>query len=164
MITFDNSKIRRQDRLLTAEEAYTLLKEGEYGVLSMITPEGTPYGVPVNYVWDGDGAIYIHCASDGRKLNCIRHNPCVSFCVGGHTCVPPDKFTTAYKSIVLACRAETGLDEDERWRALRMIIQKYSPQFAGIGEKYAAASFHRTEVIKLVVDSMSGKAKRVHKA
>ena len=72
MITFDNSKIRRQDRLLTAEEAYTLLKEGEYGVLSMITPEGTPYGVPVNYVWDGDGAIYIHCASDGRKLNCIH--------------------------------------------------------------------------------------------
>ena len=142
MITFDNSKIRRQDRLLTAEEAYTLLNEGEYG----------------------DGAIYIHCASDGRKLNCIRHNPCVSFCVGGHTCVVPDKFTTAYKSIVLACRAETGLDEDERWRALRMIIQKYSPQFAGIGEKYAAASFHRTEVIKLVVDSMSGKAKRVHKA
>ena len=121
MITFDNSKIRRQDRLLTAEEAYTLLKEGEYGVLSMCTP-----GLPI--------------------------------------CVVPDKFTTAYKSIVLACRAETGLDEDERWRALRMIIQKYSPQFAGIGEKYAAASFHRTEVIKLVVDSMSGKAKRVHKA
>lgn len=161
MITFDNSTIRRQDRTLSAVEACALLKEGEYGVLSMISSDGSAYGVPVNYVWDGDEAIYIHCAPAGRKLDSIRHDGHVSFCVVGHTHVVSDKFTTAYESVVLACRAHIGLPEDERWRALRMLIKKYAEQYAAVGEKYAAASFHRTEVIKLVISSMSGKAKRM---
>ena len=33
------------------DKAYQLLQEGEYGVMSMITPEGMPYGIPINYVW-----------------------------------------------------------------------------------------------------------------
>lgn len=37
-------EMRRKDRMLTDEEAYKLLKETEYGVLSTICPDGTPYG------------------------------------------------------------------------------------------------------------------------
>lgn len=159
---YDNSNIRRRDRLLTEERAYSLLKEGEYGILSMISPEGDPYGVPVNYVWDGESAIYIHCAPEGKKLRCLHSSPTASFCIVGNTHVIPDKFTTNYESIILTCNAETGLTPEERMEALRRLIDKYSLPFKTIGEKYAEKSFHRTEIIKLNIVSFSGKSKNMH--
>ena len=69
---YNNSQIRRQDRTLDEDSAAKLLKEGEYGVLSMQAEDGNgAYGIPINYVWDGGNSIYIHCAPAGRKLNCI---------------------------------------------------------------------------------------------
>lgn len=161
---YNNDNIRRQDRLLAEDEARELLCTGEYGVLSMISgTEGKAraYGIPVNYVWDGDDTLYIHCAKEGRKLRCIGQNACVSFCVVGQTHVVPNKFTTAYQSVVLECRAETGLSEDERRRALRMILEKYSPDYVEVGMTYAERSFARTEVIRLSALTWSGKSKRM---
>lgn len=159
-----NKDIRRQDRLFSEEEARKLLRSGEYGVLSMVDgtgDEAVAYGVPVSYVWDGGDAVYVHCAKEGRKLRCISENARVSFCVVGQTRVIPDKFTTAYQSIVLECRAEIGLVDDERRKALQMILDKYSNDYAEIGRKYAERSFSRTEVIRLTVERWSGKSKRV---
>ena len=62
-----NETVRRRDRLLDEERALELLKDGEYGVLSMVS-EGGGYGIPVNFVWDGKNSAYIHCAPEGRKL------------------------------------------------------------------------------------------------
>lgn len=81
---YDNSGVRRQDRLLTEAEARGLLAAGEYGVLSMCDG-GEAYGIPVSYVWDGAESLYIHCAPEGRKLRCLEAAPQVSFCVTGRT-------------------------------------------------------------------------------
>lgn len=158
---YNNSAIRRQDRVLAEERAYDLLRDGEHGVLSMVSTEGEAYGVPVSYAWDGKDAIYIHCAPEGRKLRCIANNEATSLCVVGHTHVLASKFTTNYESIIVKCKAETGLSAEERMDALRLIIEKYAAQFREIGEKYAEKSFHRAEIIKLTMLSMSGKAKDV---
>lgn len=158
---YNNQQIRRQDRLLDEKDAYSLLESGEYGVLSMIAEDGTAYGIPVNFVWDKGNSIYIHCAPQGRKLNGIQKNPQVSFCIVGKTHVVSSKFTTAYESIVLNCQAEIGLSAEERMRALELFLAKYSPEDQLIGRKYAEKSFHRTEIIRLIVSSFSGKCKRV---
>ena len=50
-MNYTNEQIRRQDRLLEKEKAISLLKNGEYGVLSMQDEENGAYGVPINYVW-----------------------------------------------------------------------------------------------------------------
>lgn len=159
---YNNESVRRQDRLLDEKHAYTLLKEGEYGVLSMTDEDGKgAYGIPVNYVWDGQNVLYLHCAPQGRKLRCIAMHPDVSFCVVGRTHVVSSKFTTAYESIVLSCHACIGLEAEERRQALKLLLQKYSPEDMSIGLKYAEKSFHRTEIIKLTVLRFSGKCKRV---
>lgn len=158
---FDNSQIRRQERLLEEDAATELLRIGEYGVLSMAVPGGGAYGVPLNYVWDGGGYLYIHCAQEGRKLRCIAADAAVSFCVVGRTNVLPSKFTTEYESIVLECRASTGLADDERRRALELLIVKYSPGHADTGAAYIEKSFHRTEIIRLDITRWSGKTKAV---
>jgi len=41
--------MRRKDRKITETEAFSILKKGEYGILSTTSPNGDPYGVPLNY-------------------------------------------------------------------------------------------------------------------
>ncbi len=160
-MNYIESEIRRQDRLLEYSNAIELLRNCEYGVLSMQAGDDGAYGIPVNYVWDDELSIYIHCAPEGRKLRCITSCDRVSFCVVGSTRVIPDKFTTEYESVVLACTAHTHLPEEERRRALSLLIGKYSPEYTETGLQYAEKSFHRTEVIRLDIVSASGKCKRV---
>jgi len=157
---YNNDLVRRQDRLLDEDSAIELLRKAEFGVLSMVDGEKA-YGIPVNYVWDGEQSLYIHCAPVGRKLNVLRVNPRVSFCVVGRTHLLPSRFTTEYESVVLQGTAHLGLSDDEKHRALTLLLEKLSPEDKEVGEKYAAKSFHRVEIIRLDISSWSGKQKRV---
>ena len=158
---YSNSEIRRQDRLLDEATARTLLKTGELGVLSINCEEEGAYGLPINYVWDGDATIYLHCAPEGRKLRCIDKNNKVSFCVVGKTNIISNKFTTEYESIILECLAERHLSEEIRMKALILFLDKYSPNDKETGIKYAEKSFNRTEIIQLEIKKWSGKSKMI---
>ncbi len=160
-MVFDNSQVRRRDRLMDESAALLLLRNAEYGVLSLCGGDGKPYGIPVNHVWDGKSAIYVHCAPEGRKLRTIEENPRVSFCVIGRVNLLPQKFTTEYESIVVEGTAHIGLPEEERMHALRLLISKLSPEFQETGEKYARASFARTAIIRIDIDKISGKRKKI---
>lgn len=155
---YDNSGVRRQDRLLPHDSACLLLRNAEYGVLSMVDGN-EPYAVPVSYAWDGQSSIYVHCAPEGRKLRCIAACSNVSFCVVGATQVLPDKFTTRYESIIAVCRATVVGGEEERRKAVRLILDKYSPHCADVGMTYAEKSLRRTTILRLDVVNWSGKAK-----
>ena len=160
-MNYTNEQIRRQDRLLEKEKAISLLKNGEYGVLSMQDEENGAYGVPINYVWNKKNSTYIHCAPEGRKLHCIKRCNTVSFCIIGKTHIISNQFTTEYESIILKCRAYIGLNEEERINALHLLIEKYSPNDKVIGNQYAQKSFHRTEIIRLDIEEASGKCKHI---
>lgn len=161
MINYDNSQVRRQERLLNEQTALEILRNGEYGVLSMIErraqAEGA-YGIPINYAWDGDKYIYFHCAPAGHKLECIDAFPQVSFTIVGQTNVIPHKFTTAYQSLIIRGNLERGLSPQERMEAFMLLLKKYSPHDIEAGMKYAEKSFHRTEILRLEIEKVSGKA------
>ena len=131
-----NDTVRRRDRLMDEERALELLRESEYGVLSMQDVDGSGYGVPLNYVWDGDHSIYIHCRN----------------------------FTTEYESVILRGEAHIHLSEEEMMRALHLLVDKLSPDFKEIGYKYSEKSFHRVDIIRVDFTEFSGKCKHVAKA
>ncbi len=160
---YDNSSVRRRDRRLPEPDAVRLLREAEYGVLSMAGRDGVPYGIPVNYVWDGGDCLYLHCAPEGRKLSVLSENDKVSFCVVGRVHLLPGQFTTEYESIVLQATATVVDDDDERWKAIRLLLGKLSPDDVAKGLEYSEKSFHRVVIIRLHVESFSGKCKRVRK-
>ena len=59
-------EMRRKDRKLEIEDIHYVLNTGEYGVLSTVTPDGTPYSIPISYAYDEDNnVIYMHCTADG---------------------------------------------------------------------------------------------------
>lgn len=156
---YNNTAVRRQDRLLPENEARALLASGEYGVLSVITGENTPYGIPISYAWDGENSVYLHSAPEGRKISALLTPANVSFCVVGKTKVIPEKFSTFYESIILTCRAETGLSPEEKKKALMLLVDKYSPDHPEKGSRYVDAAVKGTEIIRLDIIEWSGKKK-----
>lgn len=158
-MNYDNSTVRRQDRLLDKDEAIHLLNEGEYGFLSLGNEEGG-YGIPISFVYHLD-AIYFHCAPEGVKLDYIDKCRTACFCVVGRTAVQASKFTTAYESVLAFGRLQVVSDDIERIKALELIIDKYSPEHKETGLKYAQKSFQRTKILRLDIDRFSGKCKRV---
>lgn len=156
---YETATIRRQDRLLDEAHAWELLLSGEYGVLSMATEQGG-YGVPVNYAVAED-IIYIHCAPQGRKLQAIASDERVSFCVVGHKRIVPEEFTTEFESVIVSGRAHIVEDDAERSKALRLIVEKYSPQHLEEGLQAIARSLQRTAIVAIKIETYSGKKKEI---
>jgi uncharacterized protein len=150
--------IRRADRALTDEQAIEILQQGEYGVLSTVSPDGQPYGVPVSFCY-ANNALYFHCAVEGRKLDNLAANPRVSFCVVGETEVLPDKFATRYESVIVFGSA-SELTGDEKHTGLTELLKKYSADFMEKGEKYINSDIEKTRVFKIEIEALSGKARR----
>ena len=150
--------MRRTDRALTDEQAVEILRAGEYGVLSTVSADGQPYGVPVSYAF-ADRRLYFHCALEGHKLDNLAHDPRVSFCVVGTTEVLPDRFATRYESAIAFGRA-AELSGAAKHAALVELLRKYSSDFVEKGERYIESDFDRTRVYEIEIDALSGKARR----
>ena len=150
--------IRRQDRKLTETESRAILEHGEYGVLSMCTPEQAGYGVPLNYaLWNN--AIYVHCALEGSKLTFIRAHNQVSFCVVGRTELLPAEFGTKYESVIIF-GAASEVEAEEKQEALLRLVQKYSPDFVPDGMHYITRLGDKTKIIKISIEHLSGKSRK----
>jgi len=150
--------VRRQDRTIDRDEAIRLLSECEHGILATVAADGQPYAVPLSYVFH-DQCIYFHCATEGHKLDNIRVNPAVSFCVVGKTRTLPGEFATEYESAVAFGTASEIKDEEKR-AALVKLLEKYSPNFMASGQKYITGKLDQTRVIRIAVEHISGKARR----
>ena len=129
--------MRRRDRELDQTAAWAILEKGAYGVLSTVSPDGTPYGVPLSYCLL-EGAIYLHSAREGRKLDHLAREPRVSFCVVGATEVLPADFGTLYESCVVEGVAREAIG-DEMQAALEGLLAKYSPDHVDEGLRYIDA-------------------------
>jgi len=155
-------EVRRQNRILEDKERIEeLLRISEYGFLSLGTGEnGYGYGVPINYAYDEDAKVlYFHCAPEGQKLDMMRFNDKVSFCVVGTTQPIGSQFTTLYESVIAFGRAEINMTGDEKRKALRLLVKKYSAGFEDIGEKYMEKSWERTATFKIIIEHITAKAK-----
>lgn len=151
-------EMRRKDRELKIDEIIEILKNNSYGVLSTVSENGYPYGVPISYVYFNN-SIFFHCAVNGHKLDNISNNSKVSFCVVGRTHILPDKFSTEYESAIVFGNA-IEVSNDEKNLALLEIINKYSADFIEQGKEYIKNASNATKVIKINIEHMSGKARR----
>jgi len=91
-------KMRRVKQLLPLAESIEILQSMSNGVLALSGNEDYPYAVPVSYAYDGKD-IYIHSALSGHKIDCIKDNSKVSFCVIKEDNIVPEEFTTYFKNL-----------------------------------------------------------------
>jgi hypothetical protein len=153
-----HTNIRRKDRAISEQEALSILEKAEYGVLSTVSENGEPYGVPLNFCVNGK-SIYIHCATEGRKLDNLSYNSSVSFCVVGETQVMSGKFGTKYESAIVFGTA-AAVDDAEKQIALEGLVAKYSQNFREEGLKYIENLIGKTKVYRIDIQSVTGKARK----
>ena len=152
------TEMRRKDRQITPTEAEQILKDGDYGVLSMLGTNGYPYAVPLNYVYIND-YIYFHGAKDGYKIDCIDNCSNVCFCVVGKSEIISEKFTTDFSSVIVFGKATEAVSE-EKTQTLKALIDKYSKDYKSEGYAYIEKALETVKVIKISVEHIQGKSRR----
>jgi hypothetical protein len=120
--------MRRKDKEVTdAMIIHNLLARAEICRLAMVD-EGEPYIVPVNYGFR-DGALYVHSAAVGRKIDILKRNNRVCFEVESPTSIvrhdKPCRWVAKARSIVGYGRVEFVTDFEEKKRGLDAIMEHY---------------------------------------
>lgn len=154
--------VRRQNRVLDDENRiHELLETSEYGFVSFgMTDNGYAYGLPLSYAYDRESnSLYFHCAPEGQKLDIIKQNDKVSFCVVGVTSPIANQFTTYYESVIAFGQITATLSDEEKRKCLRLLVKKYSAGFEELGDMYIEKSWARTCVFKIIIDHITAKAK-----
>jgi nitroimidazol reductase NimA-like FMN-containing flavoprotein (pyridoxamine 5'-phosphate oxidase superfamily) len=153
-----DKNMRRTDREINEQEAFAILEKGEYGILSGITEEGEPYGIPLSYCVIGRN-VYIHSALKGKKVDMMVVHPRVSFCVVINTELLPDEFASKYESCIVQGHA-AEVSGEEKQSALEGLLLKYSRNFFTEGKRYIEKLRDETRVSAISIDTISGKARR----
>ncbi|HBR01393.1 MAG TPA: 5-nitroimidazole antibiotic resistance protein [Ruminiclostridium sp.] len=150
-------EMRRKKQLLSLEETEEILRVCTSGVLGVIGDDDYPYTIPLSYAFK-DGKIFFHCAKEGHKLDAIKRNDKVTFCVIEKDQVVQEEFTTRYRSVSIFGRARVLMNDSERRYALECLVEKYSPDYIKEGKQEIESQLDHVCLVEIQVEHMTGKA------
>ena len=152
-------EMRRFKQALTREQCDEILNRGTSGVLAVAGEGGWPYAVPLSYVWTA-GRLFFHFAPAGHKLDAIRREERVSFCVTGRDQVVPEEYTTYYRSVIVFGRARVVDSPEGKRHAIEALCGKYCPGFPEAMAAEIDGSWERFLMVELVPERVTGKQAR----
>ncbi|MCM1320448.1 MAG: pyridoxamine 5'-phosphate oxidase family protein [Muribaculaceae bacterium] len=147
--------MRRVDHQRDVQWALEVFDKAPYITLSMTRSDGAPYGVPLNIVRKDDKTFYFHCASEGEKIDCLRHNPIVSLSAVSR-CTPKyeeekNNFTEYFNSAIALGKALIVEDNIEKIEALRLICERFLPKYMEHFNEAISRSLDITTVVKITL-------------
>lgn len=147
----------RKNKQLSREECVKLLKTEKRGVLSVIGDGGYPYGMPMNHYYnDSDGNIYFHCGKIGHRLDSLKENDKVSFCVYDKGYANDGEWALNVKSVIVFGRVEIIDDINVITDIATDLSLKFTSDMEYIQneiEQYAK----KTLILKLTPENICGK-------
>jgi nitroimidazol reductase NimA-like FMN-containing flavoprotein (pyridoxamine 5'-phosphate oxidase superfamily) len=127
----------------------------------MVTPDGLPYGVPVNYYYDEPAnALYFHCALKGKKIDCLQSHPEVSFSVYKNPVIIEERFTTHYDSVIVTGHAEMLTEPEERRAALTTLTMALAPSGVNRLQEVIDKYWKAVAMIRITIEKIEGKRNR----
>lgn len=148
--------MRRIRQQLHEKEAIEILKNATSGVLALASDGGYPYAVPVSHVYH-DGKLFFHSALTGHKVDLLRNNDKVSFCVIEKDDVRPEEFTTYYRSVIVFGTARIITDEAEKRAAVRILGQRCCPDNEPALAAEIEKGFKHLLMVEITIDHITGK-------
>lgn len=147
--------MRKSNRRQSADWACDVFDRAPYVTVSMTRPDGTPYGLPLNLVRRDDHTFYFHCAAEGEKIDCLRHQSIVSLSAVSK-CSPrfeeeKRNYTEHYESAIAIGRAEEVTDEAEKIEALRLLCERFLPKHMEHFDTAIARSLGITAVYRITL-------------
>lgn len=141
------------------------LSKADTGFLGLAL-NNEPYIVPLNYIWF-EGSVYLHGASEGKKVNFIKENKNATFVISkseGTMVSPiPAETDTAYLSIMLFGEIQIVNDLREATKAMQALLDKYvtgyynSPLSLKHVERYRSSLGSTTCIFKLRPNEITAK-------
>ncbi len=151
-------EMRLQSNKTTHEEAVRMFEEATNGVLAVIGDGGRPYAVPLSFAYEDD-KIYFHSTSDSsHKIDAIKANPEVSFCVVLQDKILPREFNTLYRSAMAFGKARILTETNEIEHGIMCILKKYAGDYIESGLAYRDAEKENFCVVEIAIRHMTGKA------
>lgn len=147
-----------KQRITDIKEIEKILGECDSGIITTLNLDGSPYAVPVNYVYC-NGKIYIHSALKGKKIENIKRDPRVCFVAYVMNSIIPakraDNFSVSYQSVIIFGKARLIDNHEKKIEPLNALIAKYAKglNFEPITEECIDA----TAIIEIEIDEMTGK-------
>lgn len=150
-------EMRRNKQQITEAECIEVLENEKRAVLSVHGEDGYPYGIPMDYWYNKeDGHIYFHGAKAGHKIDAIRANDKVSFCVWDQGYQREGEWAWNVKSVVIFGRIKELTDPAKIEMAARGIGNKYTTDTAYV-EKEIETSTRNVLCLELIPEHMTGK-------
>jgi nitroimidazol reductase NimA-like FMN-containing flavoprotein (pyridoxamine 5'-phosphate oxidase superfamily) len=158
-------EIRISERSMSDEDSAGLLERALVGRVGTVGADGTPYVVPMNFVYEHAGRrIHLHLArQQGHLAANLAFSPKVCFEVDepgpliatGETACETDH---VYESVICFGEARVVSDLDERTRIARLFIQKYVDQgMPGRSCKPGLVYFEIVDFITMEIAVKTGK-------
>ena len=106
-------ELARKNKRLPQEDCIALLQNERRGVLSVHGDDGYPYGSPMNHYYNADdGCLYFHCGRAGHRLDALRRDDKVSYCVMDKGVRPEGEWAYNVRSVIVFGRVEIIDDWD----------------------------------------------------
>lgn len=129
----------------SAEEIHMAFHDGEY-----------PYCLPFNFAY-AHSAIYIHCAREGHKLQCLKANPHVGFSLACQIEIDRRRNNTWFKSLCGKGMATVVTDDQEKRRALDLLARRYN---SNCKIPATREMIDRVAIIRVDIVALTGKDSR----
>lgn len=170
-------EIRRSDRALDEKIGLEIIDKCEYAVLSCIDDDNI-FSIPISIARKGN-SIFIHGAKggsksklfkDGRKVElvCVSYNKVPTHSKefleeikDDHKKLGSKVFTTEYNSAIAKTLIYEVKDDKLKIDALKILCEKYTPQYMEAFKVAAFGSLNITNIYELKIQSITAKAKKI---
>ncbi len=150
--------MRLKENETTRKEAEEMLCNALSGVLAVNGDDGYPYTIPLNFAYQND-KIYFHSTSEtSHKIDAIKNDAKVSFCVVTEDRIIPEQFNTLYRSAIIFGKAKVLQEQDEIEQGIMAIVKKYSGDFLNEGKAYRDGEMGNFCVVEISIEYITGKA------
>jgi len=134
-------ELTRKKQALSKEECVEILRKEPRGVLSVSGDDGYPYGMPMNFLYDeNENKIYFHSGKSGHRIDAVRKNPKVSFCVYDKGYRKEGEWALNIKSVIVFGKISLIEDGERVRRISRELSLKYTSDTAYIEHEIKAFS------------------------
>lgn len=154
---------RKVNTVLDQEKCWEILDNNHSGVLSLISPTGYPYGVPMTYIVE-DGKIIVHSSAKGHKIDCLKENSKVCFTVIDYDELSVDGVTNYYTSVICFGTASLVESNEEKFE----YISKFTGKLVGKPMRPCMPAVKTgkfpMEIVVIDIEHISGKESTAHSA
>ncbi|NLL80751.1 MAG: pyridoxamine 5'-phosphate oxidase family protein [Tissierellia bacterium] len=176
--------MRRKDREMGKDFALQVIDNSSYGIVSMISGEKEPHGIPLSIARD-ENILYFHSAKEGEKVSIFEKISDVSVVFVGQVSVPEiytkeeldeilqkeskeslltsSVFTTEFESAIVKGKIKLVKDKEERLKGMRLICQKYTPKMMDYFNMAICAGLEKTNIYKIEIEEITAKRKKFDK-